>query len=589
MRRVKKSLALMLAAVMLCSTALTGCGSKENDKKTDAAVNDAGGTEADKSAEADGEAQAGDTGFDIGEVEEFTIFWPEVKPDHDNWESLVAQKITEKTGVKLKFIFPVGDYQQQLSMLLAGGDYPDLICTKEDALTTLVQANAVIDLEPYIDKYGPNIKDFWGEDLYPRLRYSKENPAIYSFGTGERYSDPAPGINWNNGFFLQNAVLKELGYPEIKTLQQFEDALVAYKEKNPKIDGQDTIGLTLVTADGWRYLISLTNPAYYTAGQPDNGEWSVDEAAGTVKMHYRTGQDKEYFKWLNHLVDIGILDPESFTQTYDEYIAKVSSGRVLGLIDGYWEFSQGIEALKASEKFERLYMGFPVTQKEGMVYPTNWSDGKCRQGGIVITDNCKNPEKIVNFFNYLASEEGQVLREWGVEGVNWNWEEGQRVRNPEDVARDMEDSTKYISESGVKCYRVLYWLLWGNGAVLSDGTPLNSENAEVTIATFSDAEKETLAAYGQSEFTGIFPASTEFPVRKYGSMASYSPLTEETQVAWTKCQSYILPDIAAAILAKPADFDAKWDEFMDHLKKAGIEQVEAEVTQVYQDRLEMWK
>ncbi len=35
----------------------------------------------------------------------------------------------------------------------------------------------------------------------------------------------------------------------------------------------------------------------------------------------------------------GIVDPESFTQTYDEYISKLSTGRVLGMIDQWWDFA----------------------------------------------------------------------------------------------------------------------------------------------------------------------------------------------------------------------------------------------------------
>lgn len=41
----------------------------------------------------------------------------------------------------------------------------------------------------------------------------------------------------------------------------------------------------------------------------------------------------KYFKKLNEEYQKGIVDPESFTQSYDEYISKLSTGRVLGMID----------------------------------------------------------------------------------------------------------------------------------------------------------------------------------------------------------------------------------------------------------------
>lgn len=43
------------------------------------------------------------------------------------------------------------------------------------------------------------------------------------------------------------------------------------------------------------------------------------------------------------------VDPESFTQTYDEYIAKLSTGRVLGMIDQWWNPCYNVnDALKTT-------------------------------------------------------------------------------------------------------------------------------------------------------------------------------------------------------------------------------------------------
>ena len=522
------------------------------------------------------------------EVEEFTILMGSVKKDSDNWNSEVAKRITEKTGVKLKFEYPVGDWKEKVGMMVASGEYPDLIANQDDSLTTLVNAGALVKLDDLIDQYGPNIKNFWG-DRYNRLRFTKEDPSIYGFGYGNVYNDSNPGYMWNISFNVQHAVLKELGYPQIKTLQDFENVLKAYKEKHPTIDGKETIPLTLITSDGWRYFISLTNPSYYVDGQPDNGEWYVDEKTGTVKYHYTQEQRKEYFKWLNHLIEEGLLDKESFTQSYDDYKAKIASGRVLGLIDARWEYMEPLAALEKDGKFDRLYMTFPVTNN-GAKWAGNWSTGNAERGGISITTKCKNPEKIVNFFNYLASEEGQLLKEWGIEGVNYTVENGKRVRNPKDVADDLKDPLEFIKRTGVKCYRYEYWLTWGQGGKLSDGSTLCSEDPEATVKNFSPVEKETLAAYGVKDYTGMFPQDSEFPSRPYGGMASYSPgKTEEVKAAWGKIQGYVLPDITKCILEKSANFDANWEAFMNHIKDAGLDKVEAEMTQEYKDRLELYK
>ena len=43
----------------------------------------------------------------------------------------------------------------------------------------------------------------------------------------------------------------------------------------------------------------------------------------------------------------GILDPEFATQTHEDYIAKIASGRVVALLDTDWDYSDGEKVLKA--------------------------------------------------------------------------------------------------------------------------------------------------------------------------------------------------------------------------------------------------
>ena len=50
--------------------------------------------------------------------------------------------------------FLVGDLQQKLGVMVAGGEYPDLIT----ADTKLVAAGAVIPLEDLIEQHAPNLK-----------------------------------------------------------------------------------------------------------------------------------------------------------------------------------------------------------------------------------------------------------------------------------------------------------------------------------------------------------------------------------------------------------------------------------------------
>ena len=98
--------------------------------------------------------------------------------------------------------------------------------------------------------------------------------------------------------------------------------------------------------------ISVTNPAFSTTGGSDDGEYFVNQDTNEVTYHFRRPEEKEYFRWLNHMNDIGLLDKESFVQKYDQYKAKVATGRVLGLIDQDWDYNDAQQALKTAGKFD---------------------------------------------------------------------------------------------------------------------------------------------------------------------------------------------------------------------------------------------
>lgn len=49
---------------------------------------------------------------------------------------------------------------------------------------------------------------------------------------------------------------------------------------------------------------------------------------------------KTYYKILNQMWNEGLLDKEMFSQNYDQYLAKISSGRVVGFTMKDGRFNQ---------------------------------------------------------------------------------------------------------------------------------------------------------------------------------------------------------------------------------------------------------
>ncbi|MER2294676.1 MAG: ABC transporter substrate-binding protein [Desemzia incerta] len=527
-----------------------------------------------------GESKATEGGAD-GEPLTLTFFSADLTQD-DPFTNPVAEKITEETGIKLEISHPVGGDEQAIPLMIASGDYPDMIFAKGD-INKMIDAGALIPLDDMIEERGDNLKELYGDQM-DRLRNSLEDPQIYHLGTGG-VTNTYNVTSGTNQIALK--VLKQQGYPEIKTLEDYEKALTNYIAENPTTeDGQEHIGLSLLGSD-WRWLITVGNPSGFAGGMQDDGQWHVDEATGDTVYKFQLPEVKEYFKWLNHMNDVGLLDPESFTQTYDTYIAKLSSGRVLGLADQDWNYMSAVAALKQEGKDESLWAPLPTTLGEEYVSQSTKDYGFTGTTGISITSTSEHQEEAFDFLDWMASEEAQILVNWGVEGINYEMVDGKRVQTEED-RENSNTNANYNVESGIGAY-IWPFPAWGTGAVDSNGQSITRSTREDVAANYTDADKEALEAYGVDLWVDTFPSPEELGSPKHGKAYEYVlPSSSDVAIIQTEADDYTTQKVTEAILASPEDFDAIWEEMQQGLLDMGIEKANAEMTDLTHQRLELW-
>ncbi len=556
-KRTNKLAALIVSAMLLISA---GCSSSG-----DSAVNY-------------------ETGKDETSPITFTFFGADASPNWNNMQDDVGKAITAKTGVTLEAEYDVGSGggQNKIALMAASGQYPDLIYAKGE-LGALIDAGAILDLTDLIDKHAPNIKKVMSENMN-RMKYSNDDPAIYAIptnvGVGEQIFDAT------SGFQVQLRVLKELGYPEIKTVQDFENVLKEYAAKHPTTDGQPTIPLTL-NADDWKIMITVTNQAAFTTGIPGDGEYYVNPDTYEAMLHYKRPEEKEYFRWLNHMYNEGLLDKDSFVQKEDQYKAKIASGRVLGLTSVKWEYQDAENALKTAGKEEYTYGHFPVTMGEQYKDHTMQSIGVDGYG-ISITTACKDPVRAIKFIDWLSSDEGQVLRNWGIEGKHYNIEDGKRVIPTDVLNQKVNDATNFTKQSGINLYPI-FGVRYGDGVKDSTGNYYTTNFPEQIIAGYSDAEKETLAAYNATTWKDLFPSKDEFPVKEWGALYNMQvPTDGDYQIIYKKTQDIVRKRIPEAVLAKSGDFDKIYDAFIAELNQVGAEKMEQEYTELVKARVSLF-
>lgn len=525
-----------------------------------------------------------DKGTTDGDLEPitFTVFDSDTNSDWvDDMDTPIGNKIKEDTGVTLKPEFDIEGGETKIPLMVASGEYPDLIVSK--GAGQLVDAEALIDLAPLIEEHAPNLKEMLGDGIN-RLKWSKDDPSIYVLTTSPVDNQPmTPGY----GAWIQHAVMKELGFPEINTLDDLKTIIKDYIKLYPEIDGQPTIGLTMNT-DSWRIQAAFLNSGFMMTGASDDGEYYVDPDAYEATLHYRRPVEKEVFQWWNEMNAEGLLDPEMFVQKNDQFEAKLASGRVLATIGPDYLMYGAQEALREEGKLDRMYGIYPVTLNEDFVSHAYQSNGLQAGWGISISKDCEDPVRAIKFLDYLASEETQIMLNWGIEGEHYDVVDGERVISDEEWEKRNSDKD-YLKKTGIGYTFARYAPRYGDGVLDSTGQPFTVSTREIAIQNQTDIEKEVLAAYGVELWKDLFPQMDEFPVKPWGAAYNISiPANSELQGLNQRALDLTKQMVPKAVLASPDKFDDEWDSFMDALEKANIEKAEQQYSELIKDTVELW-
>ena len=544
----RKKLVSMLLITAMTATLFAGCGGNNgNNGKTSNAGSSAAGTES-----------SADAGTENGDVKEFTAFFA-VPGSEINDDNEIQQIIAEKTGVKVKETWLTGQTADEaVGTMIAGGEYPDFIEGGSGQMQ-LYEADALIPLDDYIEQY-PNIKNLFTDLEWEKLR--QDDGHIYWIPQFSCIKNEEKVCTHNDeAFWIQARVLEWAGYPEIRTMDQYFDLIEAYNDANPTMeDGTANIPYTIL-CDDWRYFC-LENAPQFLDGYPNDGSCMVDPDTLTVLDYNTSDTAVKYFKKLNEEYKKGIVDPESFTQTYDEYIAKLSTGRVLGMIDQWWDFAYTAgDALKQAglDKQGCDYIPLPVTIDESVKNQWHNSGGAFNEAtGLAITTGCEDPDAAAKFVSDLLDQDTHNLRFWGVEGVDYQVDEnGEFIRN--------DDQRMQASDTAYKASHLCSYSYFPQYSGTSDDG-INANKPEGQANEFFDGlnedVKKAFEAYGVETYVEML-GTNEAPGDWYPMWSFSNNFTTSTPggMAWTKIGEVKHEQLPQVVMAD--DFDSAWAAYMD--------------------------
>jgi len=523
------------------------------------------------------------TGMAFAAPREITVFHETGNHPQPSKNNPIYQYLEKEVGVKFKWDILVGDIAQRAGTMIAGKKFPDILEVRE---TRWIDAGVLIPLEDLIEKYGPNIKKHYAS-VWDKMK-SPDGHIYYLINYGVFQGlDYTPDYN-QTAFWLQKAVLKDAGYPKIKTIDEYFDLIEKYYKKNPTINGQPTIPFVILM-DDWR-AFELWNPPNFLAGNANDGNGIVDPKTYTYKTFFTQDISKRWFKKLNELDKKGLIDRTTFTDNYDQYQAKIAAGRVLGQSVQGWQFMYSADVANR-DRGQNIRTMAPL--------PIVW-DAKTKPHyrnitipnvgrGMGISISAKKPEEIIKIIDKLLDEKVQRTLQWGIEGQHWQWktEGGKKIpyRTPEQRKNWQND--QWQENNRARLMEDIFPKLEGT---FSDGFPSDlSYYFPEREAMILPEDLELFKAYGVGGTNELMdkdppPNDPWFPTWTMPD----PPDGSQAQIALDRCKQIMKQRLSQMIIAPTAQFETLWASYVKEMNDAGIATYEKYMQDQLEQRLKAW-
>lgn len=318
-----------------------------------------------------------------------------------------AKIVKEKFNMELNIIAPnvAGGGDTLYQTRSANGNLGDLIITNADAsrLKDMVEAGLIYDMsdligdEEYLMAYKEAI------DSCSALAEENGVWAVPSEVSTQSATDPCDATEPTNAASLRWDAYAAVGYPTIDDLDGLLDVLEEMQNAVSESDsGKQTYALSLFSdwdgdlmqnADGIYGLYGYTNMGFALGKSDGSDVQSVLDEDGiywqTLKFFYEANQR-------------GLLDSESTTQNYDTLASKYKDGQILYSLWPWLGSSQYNTDENTSEG--KGFATAIIEDSECSTYGSMpYGKTSC---AIMVGSSAQDPERMVDFVNWLYSPEG---------------------------------------------------------------------------------------------------------------------------------------------------------------------------------------
>ena len=500
MKKFKKAASASLAVIMGAGLILSGCGSDNGSAgSTGTPADNTDNTVADPVDGADNGSAAG-ISLPLTEEKQTLTVWTRNDvalmnvSGGDLNSTPFFQELEERTNVHIEWSIPAsGSEQEQFNLLFTSGELPDIMYNIGyiDGLDAAVDDGYILDLTPYLEEYAPNYMAAVKNASPDVQKLVKTDSGRYAcIQTIFQTAEPP----WF-GLMVRQDWLDELGLDKPVTVDDWEEMLTAFKEKKG-------ISAPLSLASNGNCILYMgTGLGLYGADFAD-GWYQTD---GKAKYFFYSDPEagRDTLTMLNRWYSNGLIDPDFTTADMYGDSVLVNNGKT-GAFNSIYTYPSTLFS-SATQEGARFTAVLPPVRNEGDTMNYRTAD-QVFGAAMIISADCENPELAVRWLDYLFSEEGALLANYGIEGETFTMVDGKPqftdlvANNPDGLSFD--EALRYYTMAPGLPSVYSDWTRELNNVPEEAVTMMNDWGVPGTSYRFPDGA--TMSADENREYSNIF-------------------------------------------------------------------------------------
>lgn len=493
--------------------------------------------------------------FPLDEPVELTIACADLSAASLSSDLPVWQEIEKRTNVKVNWdVTAAAQYTEvmKLRVTAGGANLPDIMLLPNGLkLAELGRQGVILPLDEYIEANGDAINAAY--EQFPNVKaLTSSGGHVYSINSMNEAAYFSP-----YGFVIRKDWLDRLNLEVPSTIEEWETVLKAFKEQDANGNGNPSDEVPY-SAGGHVWYTTYWGNAWGLHMIQSNG-WYPDEN-GQMQFEYISDNAKEWFIWMNEMYEAGLVDPEFLTLGDESKMFEKVARNEVGAFTANPSQIPTLEATLKANGVEDAEL-IPVVAPKGPHAQSTEVIGDMAVDGYVVTSSCQNPEVAVAFINYLVSDEGAELLNFGIEGETYTKNADGTYTFTDQVLNDPDGrSPKEVLET-YGC-----WI---------DGPTIKLEaREEAMLATYPERTASAILEYTDQSRAFAVPGLT-LPAETEEESDSISGLSGDLD-------TYIY-EMAGRFIVGTADVEAEWEAYVQNIKALGVDQILA-VKQAQYDR-----